>query len=181
MTQRGLCSATASVWGCLTIRPVTWRGGRWSEIARIAQVLPKEKKKKGLRPAGFYFTLYLPVLPLPWAVLSFGIQGWSKQRAVLPSAVSPLALIVLLREVKQGLCTYPGASSQSQKSQWCPKGKISSGAPRSPVNPSLLCAYWLLCYYLAIPLSYMYGIMQVFTWKTCAIRSLHCMPPFHTL
>lgn len=46
MTQRGLCSATASVWGLFDHRTSYLKGGRWSEIARIAQVLPKEKKKK---------------------------------------------------------------------------------------------------------------------------------------
>lgn len=135
-----LCSVTACVWGCLTLRPVTWRvvGIRGCQIA---QLLPKVIKhlrgeKKGLRPTGFYFMLYLPVLPVLWAMLSFGIQGWSNPRAIFPSTISPIALIGLLRDVKLGQCTYPGASSQSQKCKRCPKGKIASEVPCSLMNSS---------------------------------------------
>lgn len=57
MTWRGLCSVTA----CLGFSPSSQLAEAWqvSEIARIAQVLPKEKKKSRL--AGIYFRLYLPV------------------------------------------------------------------------------------------------------------------------
>lgn len=98
-----------------------------------------------------YTPLCLPVLPLLRVMLPFGRQGWWKQSHVLPSTVSPIALIVMLREVKRGLCTYPGASSGSRGSR-CPTGKISSGhcvhqwnlLPLTHLFPVLLgfCVIW---------------------------------------
>ena len=115
-------------------------------------------------------------------MLSFGTQGWSKQRAISPSAVSPIALIVLLREVKRSLCTYLGASSQSQKCKRCSKGKTSSGAPCSPVNSSSLNLSLGFCVIILPSSSHISTQSCTFlNGKLCAIRSIHCMPRFHTL
>ena len=60
------------------------------------------------------------------------------------------------------------------------------GAPCSSVNSSCLnlsppCAYWLLCYYLAITRIYVHNHVGFQIKKVCAMRSLQCMPHFHAV
>lgn len=106
---RGLCSVTPCVQGHLTLRPVTWNSSRCQRLSDCTSTpysnTTSEGGKKALRPTGFYFMLYLPVLPVLWAMLSFGIQDWSNPRAIFPSTMCRVALTGLLRDVKRGQYT----------------------------------------------------------------------------
>lgn len=105
--------ALPCVWGCLTLSPLTGTvvGVRGCHIAQVLPTVIKHLRgwKKGLRPPSFYFMLYLPILTVLWAVLSFGIQGWLNPKSIFPCTMTPVALIGLFRDVKQGWCTYSEA------------------------------------------------------------------------